>query len=194
MFGLYIPVWIVCYAYHTIFLIVILPHPCPFLCVCSNKPTFEVATPNTKDTSYEDDLYADDDEEVVTPTITKKTNVMNPKEKQDDLFGEKKGGLGHDPAQNPTTTPSTTTTTVAAAVPKVTKSYDDDDNGDDFDDYNDDFDDLDHIEMGEDIVSPTKGTDPLVDKATEEEIAALQRELEELEHQEVLLAKQLSMR
>lgn len=107
------------------------------------------------------------------------------------MFGENKGGFGLVPT--PSTTTATTTTTIAA-VPMVTKSYDDDDNGDDFDDYNDDFDFMDNIELGEDIVSPiAKGSKPAA--ATEEdEIAALHRELEELEHQEVLLAKQLSMR
>ena len=155
----------------------------------------------------------DEDEEVVT-TTTKK--VIATKVENDDLFGEKKDkskdvaktsifessdkSQGLDQAPAHIITPSTTTSTTTTVVPKVTKSYDDDNGGDDFDDYdNDDFDDLDHIEMGEDIVSPTtKGTrhdgDHADNAATQDEIAALQRELEELEHQEALLSKALSMR
>ena len=147
----------------------------------------------SKDVSYEDDLYGeDDDEEVVTTT----KKVIITKVENDDLFGENKGkGVDNAPAHIPT--PSTTTTTTTT---KVTKSYDDD-NGDDFDDYdNDDFDDLDHIEMGEDIVSPTSkvgirpDNDHVDKEESEDEIAALQRELEELEHQEAILSKELSMR
>ena len=154
-------------------------------------------------------MYGDDEEEkVVSKHFASPTKAAVNKGETDDIFGpaNKGPGLDHTAAPSTTTTTTTTATAAAAAVvtttvpPKAaTKSYDDD-NGDDYDDYdNDDFDDVDNIEMGEDIVSPppkaTRHDDDHADNAeTDDEIAALQRELEELEHQEAILSKELSMR